>query len=1814
MIIWYFLYYIFMYFLSRLYRNKRNLTRVFSWQKKSKLHEDNTSPVECGPAADPGHLETTKAMEPTLLFFDTFSHDVAGAGDLNLDLVQFPSPVLVSELRIIPLGARVQANFPGGVRLGATNPTQFTIDFFVNDLSRPGAATFEKLGSLNYDQAGQIRLQCPKDGSAAIATDGLVLRGKYNTITLAVYGTLSKATAEQLAYQGQQEQRQRAKEEEKLLAQKVAQKQQQQPQPQPQHHYQHSPPQYHRYGVNGERSNNPEHPIEHHANGDGPLGNRGHSRSPPPARYSHGGHRERSRESANRLLGPNNEPVPVLTSPPVKDEPVAPSKDELMDDISDISDGDIPEMEEVEDVAEPVANESNSPTKPTEPENGDIKGKGDPDSIPAGNSNNRHSLDHQSGPSPSPGEQMMEMEMMEEISDDEAEWSDVDGTATYDQELEESEFEAEGFEEILRPFSLEGYKLEPLADEYRECVNEEVLVGIKGSVASILEISTPNAEWIEELEQLMVSLERTSLPDRGEEALVADIVRIARLSLSMDAAMKHNAPTLKVRHLKQGLRFVCAAFAASQAAGLALITSGIQRTLLSFLKERHISPTICVTALNVLDLSLNHKQGYEVFTGLDKRTTNGDSNHKQTNLYLELCQLTKKLGMCAKPSLTALLAKVTFVSATWNLVLSVKTLKGDEKAVSSDIEHMLAELLSQFKNARTKFAQPSKLLPAQFRFQPTDEHYLNPFPGIFMLFKQAGLIDALLTVLAQPTRSLRLSKICLSFIENISLHDDGLRIFRLEWESTNELLSLLLKSNSIDEQQTAHKLGYSVQCQDVLKRLFVIQRTSRTFIRGEIVDQLQMLSSLTTDPLGRQSVAKVLGGDQYLSLLVLLIRDSLDASTEEEDENMTLRPAIRGYACEFIKLALRHCENVRELKHVASTIADLANDEEVAKISETIAWTRPLIDHNSFTSEEIPGLCELVKKNVENISPLSLELVTAARIVATFVNDTDGLHAKYCLASLHSNGIAEHYTVILTKICSYHAQPSLHIATFVGHNGFLLLSLIKPIIRTLKCLLQNLIACRGTEFKDTSTVNLLLRVYNLARVVPRDSICYELSIEIRDDIVDALSAFTLPDFDLSNKSLSVQTSLWTMMLKEVMTYTSSLPHTYRTGLCVLNRLLPLELPLPVPSSDKEVTDEESAVALNARKLWSTHLFAAEKTLNEMLVTLVSYSDSDLACDLKRTVELLTDLSPVVSKIVCEAILEALANNMSENLELNSCGVSALAFMSSAFELSQIKSTMITLLTEKDHNKSVWTKLCACLNGEGQNRVKISFLKSSIHLLDTKVTMLSATSSDSEVLLANSLPAREILEPFIYALLELTFDENSKDVTILSLAIQSLGRLIYHDYGFTLIRHQLEKQPQVICNLVDKLASLPETPVYLSVLNESFTFLKALCETSPGRTLILSEGQMRTLVSNEAVEEEAWGLIKDRIGQAEAQEGNADKSMVTSQVDWLKSKHAIWMSVEPAETSMTNDEDSMSLPPMKSLLDLYSERPLFGEKALHPNHQLASVEMEIDSVELDLVEIASTCMPQDFDISAEVRQVCDEKSLETDKQLKKIKKKSAMERKALHNKNIISSFRAGANVNLGGGGRGGRPAFARPGQRPDGFRSRPPNTSRPPSLHVDDFLVLQQRGQQPTGPTGYNKQSIKAAKELFAQREAQQNLKGGSIVGFREATKEPVFDPHMDSRDRGRGRRGSGPPGAGPGYRGRGNGLRNSRGWSPTQAGSDGQADGNERRFGSNQPPRRGPMYEDGPRRGGGRGRGRDRRRFGGRDEGRPPMRSHMRRV
>lgn len=127
---------------------------------------------------------SSSCVSDDLLFFDTFSH--SGTDKHNFDLVQFPSPVVIDLIKIVPLGQPVKAKIPGNVRLGATNPSNCELEFFINDLTKQEAHTMTDLGKF-YCSEKETNFSPPLQ----IQTDGLLLRGSYRTLTLAIFGQIA---------------------------------------------------------------------------------------------------------------------------------------------------------------------------------------------------------------------------------------------------------------------------------------------------------------------------------------------------------------------------------------------------------------------------------------------------------------------------------------------------------------------------------------------------------------------------------------------------------------------------------------------------------------------------------------------------------------------------------------------------------------------------------------------------------------------------------------------------------------------------------------------------------------------------------------------------------------------------------------------------------------------------------------------------------------------------------------------------------------------------------------------------------------------------------------------------------------------------------------------------------------------------------------------------------------------------------------------------------------------------------------------------------------------------------------------------------------------------------------------------------------------------------------------------------------------------------------------------------------------------------------------------------------------------------------
>ena len=198
--------------------------------------------------------------------------------------------------------------------------------------------------------------------------------------------------------------------------------------------------------------------------------------------------------------------------------------------------------------------------------------------------------------------------------------------------------------------------------------------------------------------------------------------------------------------------------------------------------------------------------------------------------------------------------------------------------------------------------------------------------------------------------------------------------------------------------------------------------------------------------------------------------------------------------------------------------------------------------------------CEMVKKHIDSISPMSCELAMAIRHLYKLLCTQDNPFGRSdALIRAFSLNLCDHGVTILNKACGYHEQPHLHTATFAGYNGHLLLATIKPIVKIMKKLLDFLIETQDDGFRDVSTILALLKTFSLCTVVSDQYGCHIISLEICTDIIEILQGYTSISVDMSQD----KTTAWQLMLQEVVKYIITSPHTYIAGLKIFSELLPL---------------------------------------------------------------------------------------------------------------------------------------------------------------------------------------------------------------------------------------------------------------------------------------------------------------------------------------------------------------------------------------------------------------------------------------------------------------------------------------------------------------------------------------------------------------------------------------------------------------------------------------------------------------------------------
>ena len=348
---------------------------------------------------------------------------------------------------------------------------------------------------------------------------------------------------------------------------------------------------------------------------------------------------------------------------------------------------------------------------------------------------------------------------------------------------------------------------------------------------------------------------------------------------------------------------------------------------------------------------------------------------------------------------------------------------------------------------------------------------------------------------------------------------------------------------------------------------------------------------------------------------------------------------------------------------------------------------------------------------------------------------------KSATISMFSQDLVLLYTQLLDRISHDHEQPHLHTATFIGHRGFTIISILQPVISTLRVLLESVISCRDTEFHDLSVVPALLRTHTLLTIVPVTSSYHQQSTDTISDLVQCLLAFTRPQVDLTKNKVSK--SLWTCMLSDLLTYVSSSPSVLMPGLGLLSQLLPLPLPLP---STRSLTQEEEVMVSTSRKLWSAHLHPLTSQLSKLLAEVSSFSYPPMLSLLQKVGEQLSSLSPPIALVVVTAMVD--------NIKTCDPGVT-MSRMMEFLVWCVTQPSMKTVTCDKMSSDVTFrTSVMATLDlglASDQTQCQEATVKVIHCLCDPSITI--SLAEDQDQLLADSLPNKDTLHALVFCLLD-----------------------------------------------------------------------------------------------------------------------------------------------------------------------------------------------------------------------------------------------------------------------------------------------------------------------------------------------------------------------------------------------------------------------------------------------------------------------------
>ncbi|XP_062841767.1 protein virilizer homolog isoform X1 [Trichomycterus rosablanca] len=1651
-----------------------------------------------------------------LLFLDTFKHH--SAEFTNVDVVRFPCGVVIAEVRVIPPGLKAHSSLPDSRAFGETAPHAFQLDLFFNNVSKPSAPVFDRLGSLEYDENKSIVFR----PNGKINTDGLVLRGWYTCLTLAVYGTAERSHGHE----------------------------RESPPPPP-------PPPPQQQAPGSKRNSKHEWENEEHFNGSPPRPQPRGPRTPPgppppddddddavpqtgPLKVEHVEQGEDDLEPISPERG--SIPLEDVYSDQEQEEDQGAGEDE---DDEARSEGSAEEEDEVEDDEEGDDGYEQISSDEEDLESGAFKLPAfdldctpeDLASLPAVQydpfERELHPLQHFTPP---------------HITRYEAELNSLKATEPQDQ---------------TSPLAESANKLTELLEAWGEGADAE-----------------HGAGWVTALEEVSSLLVKglSFLAFKEPESQTKQLKLLVEwtfTALDLDSALAQPI-ALNLRQLKAGAKLASSLADCGTETLQALLKKGITTRLLDLLFADHVSSTLKLNVLRSLDSIISEPQGMEAFlrTGShDSEVTSGYQRMIELFLLDQTVRVaTAGTGILQKGHFYEVLTDLQKTAGVWAEQHPVVTKAGDRdreggvkekestekkgeeeekenleaepespmdidtllestslsEADLEKLQGLLEELHHLLETASYCMVQPpSKAFPTTARITGPPERD-DPYPTLYRYMHATHFLESLAVVMTSSATCSHVGVLqaVRELLRFFSQTQQGLLFLLSHHEPINVLLRLLTPlANLTPLSQLTHLPpvtplletegeepaavtegslddGFWMWLMQALHALQAVAELNGLEIEeGDNPDVLATLHNLyliSFSSTGRNTVAQILSLDTNLSCLVNLLEHH---AKEGQGDGKARKSVTYNYACMLVLLVIQNSTDLKMMEHYATPLLTICKaDENNVKLRELGKWLEPL-EKLHFDISGIPTLIDYIKQNLENLMTLDgVGLVTSLRVLCHIAcppsivpGQQKDLKWNQAVITLFSAEGMDTFIKVLQKLTSVLLLPwRLHGAMGPTPQRLMMMSLASSALKLMRAMLSELLHGGACKFKDARVPAVCVTLHTIACSMPTSGRLDAEELRLQSNIIDVLLTFTHAVSEQETGSEeTVAANSWSLMLKEVLSSILAAPENIYSSLSLLSELLPLPLPM---QTTQELSVQDVLVAMNTRKLWSMHLHAQACTLQEVLKCVCVSSSPPLLSMLRRVCVQLCDLAAPTATLIIRSLLEQLHEEMQVEgatsqltrllalvdllVSQRSCKVATLALLGGAMRaetrtegkaedrLAEMLPSLLTMLLPPAN---------ASLAVQQNTELIASIIQS---LCDQDISLIVSGSgemclSEAEQL-ANALPSKDLMPGICDAMLEVLKHPHSS-YTLQLTCLRTMMFLTEHEYGLYYLKSSLKKHSSAVSSLLRReITSFNKESAEL--LSALLDFLRQILnsdsmeEDMESRSLALSVSEMKQLLqwkddSTEhplpELEKHITELFKD------------DDSLETLLENVVGFRQILESTGDTV--GQTEPETEPSLPSAEPLQTQFNNRTVYvlsdilddQLRALwYSPFQSDDMETEQDmvrsTVKVDLVALAQQCCP-DLDLKAEIERsyLSEPTSPGHSKPTKGLKLG-----KHKHETFITSSGKSDyiepakrAHIMMAPRGRG-RGAFNQLGRPHDIFRQRKQNTSRPPSMHVDDFLAAE----------------------------------------------------------------------------------------------------------------------------------------------------------